>query len=58
MWKRAVTLSPTEYDALYNLTVTLVDLGRRDEARAYGERYIATAPPASTRARSSACGGC
>jgi arylsulfatase A-like enzyme/Flp pilus assembly protein TadD len=44
MWKRAVTLSATEYDALYNLTVTLVDLGRRDEARAYGDRYIATAP--------------
>jgi arylsulfatase A-like enzyme/tetratricopeptide (TPR) repeat protein len=44
-WKRAVTLSPTECDALYNLTVTLVDLGRRDEARAYGDRYIATAPP-------------
>ncbi len=46
MWKRAVTLSATEYDALYNLTVTLFDLGRRDEARAYGERYVATAPPA------------
>ena len=45
MWKRAVSLSATEYDALYNLTVTLIDLGRRDEARAYGERYVATAPP-------------
>ena len=45
MWKRAVALSATEYDALYNLTVTLVELGRRDEARAYGDRYIATAPP-------------
>ena len=46
MWQRAVKLSATEYDALYNLTVTLVDLGRREEAQAYGERYIATAPPA------------
>jgi arylsulfatase A-like enzyme/Tfp pilus assembly protein PilF len=45
MWKRAVSLSSTEYDALYNLTVTLIDLGRRDEARAYGTRYVATAPP-------------
>jgi arylsulfatase A-like enzyme/Flp pilus assembly protein TadD len=46
MWKRAVTLGATEYDALYNLTVTLFDLGRGDEARGYGARFIATAPPA------------
>jgi arylsulfatase A-like enzyme/Flp pilus assembly protein TadD len=46
MWKRAVNLSATEYDALYNLTVTLFDMGRRDEARPYGDRYVATAPPA------------
>ena len=45
MWKRAVALGASEYDALYNLTVTLFDLGRRDEARTYGERYVATAPP-------------
>jgi hypothetical protein len=32
-WKRAVALNPAEYDALYNLTVTLFDLGRRDEGR-------------------------
>ena len=51
MWKRAVALNPTEFDALYNLTVTLVDLGRRDEARAYGERYVATAPAGVLRAR-------
>ncbi len=45
-WKRAVSLDSTEYDALYNLTVVLVDSHRLDEARTYGERYIATAPPA------------
>ncbi len=46
VWKRAVDLDPSEFDALFNLTRTLFDLGRLDEARAYGERYIATAPPA------------
>jgi arylsulfatase A-like enzyme/tetratricopeptide (TPR) repeat protein len=46
VWKRAVTLDPTEYDALYNLTVTLIEIGRRDEGTKFGERYIATAPPA------------
>ena len=46
MWQRAVGLSATEYDSLYNLTVTLFDLGRREEARPYGERFVATAPPA------------
>ena len=30
----------------FDLTVTLFDLGRREEARPYGERFIATAPPA------------
>ena len=45
-WKRAVELEPTEYDALYNLTVELVNAGRVAEARQFGERYIATAPPA------------
>jgi superkiller protein 3 len=46
MWKKAVELDASELDALYNLTVTLLELGRRDEARIYGERYVATAPPA------------
>ena len=45
-WKRAVALDPRELDALYNLTVMLIEAGRKDEARIYGERYIATAPPA------------
>lgn len=46
LWKRAVDLDPGEFDALYNLTVTLAESGRLDEARQYGARYVATAPPA------------
>jgi arylsulfatase A-like enzyme/Tfp pilus assembly protein PilF len=45
-WKRAVELEPTEFHALYNLTLELLNQGRPDEARAYGERFLATAPPA------------
>jgi tetratricopeptide (TPR) repeat protein len=45
-WKRALQLEPGEFDALYNLTITLFELGRIDEARAHGERYVAEAPPA------------
>jgi arylsulfatase A-like enzyme/Tfp pilus assembly protein PilF len=44
-WKRAVELEPTEFHALYNLTLELMNQGRDAEARAYGERYLATAPP-------------
>ena len=33
-----------EFDALYNLTMTLMELGRRDEARTYGDRYLSSAP--------------
>jgi tetratricopeptide (TPR) repeat protein len=45
-WKHAVALERAEFDALYNLIVTLVELGRVDEARPYADRYIAEAPPA------------
>jgi arylsulfatase A-like enzyme/tetratricopeptide (TPR) repeat protein len=45
-WKRAVDLDSTEFNALFNLTVNLAAAGRRDEALTYGERFIATAPPA------------
>jgi tetratricopeptide (TPR) repeat protein len=44
-WKRAVALERTEFDALYNLIVTLVELRRTEEARPYAERFIADAPP-------------
>ncbi len=39
-------LDPAELNALYNLTVNLAQDGRGGEARAYGERFIASAPPA------------
>jgi arylsulfatase A-like enzyme/Tfp pilus assembly protein PilF len=43
-WKRAVELDAAELNALFNLTKTLVEAGRLDEARVYGERFIARAP--------------
>ena len=45
-WKRAIALDAAEFDAMFNLTVNLAAAGRHDEARVYGERFIATAPPA------------
>ncbi len=45
-WKSAVALDGTELNALFNLTINLAAAGRRDEARMYGERFIAAAPPA------------
>jgi arylsulfatase A-like enzyme/tetratricopeptide (TPR) repeat protein len=44
-WKRAVALDAGDFNALFNLTLNLAEAGRRDEARTYGERFIATAPP-------------
>jgi tetratricopeptide (TPR) repeat protein len=46
IWKRAVELDATNFDALFNLTKTLFDVGRFDEAHTYGDRFLATAPPA------------
>lgn len=43
-WRRAVEIDNGEFDALYNVTIALAQRGARDEARAYGERFIATAP--------------
>ncbi len=45
-WKQAVSLDRTDYAALYNLTLELAATGQMDEARAYGQRYVDTAPPA------------
>ena len=56
-WKRAVQLDRGELDALFNLTVNLVQIGRLDEARTYGSRFIAGAPPRFTRT-SLKSGGC
>ncbi|HYN10223.1 MAG TPA: sulfatase-like hydrolase/transferase [Vicinamibacterales bacterium] len=49
-WKRAVALDGSEFDALYNLTILLVEAGRLNEAREYAQRFVATAPPALYRA--------
>jgi tetratricopeptide (TPR) repeat protein len=46
-WKRAIALDPHEFDALYNLTVTLIEAGQMDAARGYARQFVATAPPAS-----------
>ena len=45
-WKRAVSLDPTEFNALFNLWLELASAGRRDEAVAYGRQFVDTAPPA------------
>lgn len=45
-WRRAVEIDNTEFDALYNLTLALAQRGAREEAAAYGDRFLATAPPA------------
>jgi arylsulfatase A-like enzyme/tetratricopeptide (TPR) repeat protein len=47
-WLRAVQIDPVELNALYNLTVNLAGAGRLDEARRYGERFIAAAPPGAS----------
>ena len=43
-WKRAVESDGKQFDALFSLTRALAAAGRKDEARTFGERYIATAP--------------
>ena len=51
-WTRAIALDPVELNALFNITVNLSEAGRRDEARVYGQRFIAAAAaaPASMQA--------
>ena len=48
-WKRAVALDGREFDALYNLTVLLLEAQRLDDARGYAQQFAATAPPALYR---------
>lgn len=48
-WKRAVALDKTEFDALYNLVVTLIETGRIGEARTYAAQFVNTAPPVYQR---------
>jgi superkiller protein 3 len=45
-WKRAVQGDPHDFNALFNLTLNLAQAGRMDEARTYGDAFIASAPPA------------
>jgi arylsulfatase A-like enzyme/Flp pilus assembly protein TadD len=45
-WKRAVALDGRELDALYNLTIVLVETQQADEARRYAKQFVDTAPPA------------
>ena len=45
-WKHAVELDEEQFNALYNLWYELYAAGRRDEAIAYGRRFVSTAPPA------------
>ncbi len=46
-WQQAVELDPTNFDALYNVGVTLARDGRFPEAMPYLERFVRTAPGAS-----------
>jgi tetratricopeptide (TPR) repeat protein len=48
-WKEAVELDGEDFKALLNLVRTLAEVGRHDEARVFGERFIATAPPTQYR---------
>jgi tetratricopeptide (TPR) repeat protein len=45
-WKRAVALDGREFDALYNLTILLLEARQTDDARVYAKQFVATAPPA------------
>ena len=45
-WKRAVALDGAEFDAMYNLIGALAQSGQINDARAYGEQFLKTAPPA------------
>jgi choline-sulfatase len=45
-WKRAIEIDATEFNALFNLTLNLAQAGRINEAHAYGQRFIDTAPAA------------
>ena len=44
-WKQAVAIDAAEFNALFNLTLNLIQADRLDEARPYAERFMATAPP-------------
>lgn len=43
-WRRALAVEPSDMDTLFNLAVTLAELGRAGEARAAATRFIGQAP--------------
>lgn len=43
-WMRAVEIDRRDLNALYNVTSELASAGRAQEARAYGEQFLAAAP--------------
>lgn len=48
-WKRVVEIDSRQYDTLFNLGVTLLDMGDRAGARQYLGRFVSTAPAAFYR---------
>lgn len=45
-WQQAVDNDPKNFDALFNLSTELVNVGRLSEARPLLRRFVQTAPPA------------
>ena len=43
-WKHAVALDPSNFDALYDVGIQLVQANRIVEARPYLEQFVRTAP--------------
>jgi tetratricopeptide (TPR) repeat protein len=43
-WRRAVEIDPQQYDALFNLAITLAERNPAD-AVPYLDRFVETAPP-------------
>ena len=48
-WQRVVALAPADLDSLFNLSVTLHDLGRTEDARRAAAAFIAQARPEQYR---------
>src|SRR3954471_20028652 len=43
-WERAVALQPSNFDALYDLSIQLAQDGQLDAAKRYMEQFVRTAP--------------
>jgi tetratricopeptide (TPR) repeat protein len=44
-WKRAVSIDGSDFSAMYNLILNLIEAGRGQEALPFADRFISTAPP-------------